>query len=66
VETGCATTVLDANPQGWDAVESEEAAGRWVTIMGLDVVPSGGVGRWVRGRECGCLCMCACVGGEGA
>ncbi|EFN53251.1 hypothetical protein CHLNCDRAFT_26064, partial [Chlorella variabilis] len=42
VETGCATVLYDANPQGWEGVEAEAAANTWVTIMGMDVVRSAG------------------------
>ena len=55
METGCATVLYDANPQGWEGVEAEAAANTWVTIMGMDVVRSGecvgGNGQGEGGRE---------------
>ena len=46
IETGAHRTLLDVNAggPGWDGVEAEEAAGRWTTILALDVLPDGG---WV-------------------
>jgi hypothetical protein len=50
-ETGSHQTLADANPAGWTNVEQEDAAGRWTTFIGMDVIPSG----WV-----------ACDGSRGA
>ena len=33
VETGCATTLLDANPGGWDGTNDNDAPGDWVGLF---------------------------------
>lgn len=33
-------TLVDANPRGWEYVVEEDKAGKWVTFIGLDVMPA--------------------------
>ena len=35
-------TLVDANPLGWAHVQEQDKCGKWVTFIGLDVMPSSG------------------------
>lgn len=45
VEVGVAVqTLYNANPRGWEHVVEEDAAGNWVSFLGLDAAPCPGSG----------------------
>jgi DNA damage-binding protein 2 len=44
VEIGVVTrTLVDANPEGWGAVEAQDKLGKWITFIGMDVMPQAGL-----------------------
>jgi hypothetical protein len=61
IETGCASTLFDANPQSWDHSTAGAASNSWITILGLDVIPSGETSLWqaVKIARAG-MCAAAC------